>query len=252
MDKQYCRRYSSALGRDMEYNIYGQKGRPMLYIPCQNGRFFDFEDFHMTDAWAPWIESGRVMVFSVDTLDRETWSNVGDDPGWRISRHEQWMRYLVDEMAPLMREWAKGHNGWTEAPGILAFGCSLGATHAANLFFRWPDTFDGLLALSGIYTGSYGFGGYMDERVYLNSPVDYLANMPPDHPYIEKYNRHKGVICAGQGPWEVPETTRRLKDICAEKGIHLWVDLWGGDVAHDWPWWYRQVAYFAPYLLGQA
>ena len=42
-------------------------------------------------------------------------------------------------------------------PGIIAFGCSLGATHAANLFFRFPDQFDGLLALSGIYTADYGW-----------------------------------------------------------------------------------------------
>ena len=29
----------------------------MLYIPCQDGRFFDFEDFHMADTLAPWILS---------------------------------------------------------------------------------------------------------------------------------------------------------------------------------------------------
>ena len=52
----------------------------------------------------------------------------------------------------------------------MVFGCSLGATHAANLFFRRPDLFDRVLALSGIYDASYGFDGYMDEGVYLNSP----------------------------------------------------------------------------------
>ena len=35
--------------------------------------------------------------------------------------------------------------------GIIAFGCSLGATHAANLYFRARIFFNGLLALSGIY-----------------------------------------------------------------------------------------------------
>ncbi len=251
MEKQYFRRYSPALGRDMECNVYGHSGRPVLYIPCQNGRFFDFEDFHMTDAWAPWLDSGQVMVFSVDTIDQETWSDKGGNPGWRISRHEQWMHYITDELTPFIREMVNGHNGWVGDPGIIAFGCSLGATHAANLYFRYPELFDGLLALSGIYTASYGFDGYMDELVYLNSPVDYLANMPADHPYIQKYNQHKGIICAGQGPWEVPETTRRLQEICREKGIDVWVDLWGGDVAHDWPWWYKQVAYFVPQLLEQ-
>ena len=127
--------------------------------------------------------------------------------------------------------------------------CSLGALHAANLFFRFPDLFDGLLALSGIYTASYGFDGYMDEEVYRNSPVDYLAGMPADHPYIQRYNQNRGILCVGQGPWEIPETTLRLRDICAQKGIHVWVDVWGYDCAHDWDWWYKQVAYFVPFLL---
>lgn len=159
------------------------------------------------------------------------------------------MRYITEEMAHFIQATARERNGWEGAPGIMAFGCSLGATHAANLYFRFPDLFNGLLALSGIYTAEYGFDGYMDEVVYRNSPVHYLGDMPADHPYIEKYNRNRGVICVGQGPWELPETTRRLDEIFREKGIHVWVDFWGGDVEHDWPWWYKQVSYFVPKLL---
>ena len=248
METQYVKQYSPALDRDMECKIYGRAGRPVLYIPCQDGRFFDFESFRLTDTWAPWIESGKAMVFSIDTMDKETWSAQGA-PGWRVRRHEQWMRYITDEMVPFMRAEANSRNGWTGEPGGMAFGGSLGATHAAHLFFRRPDLFDRVLALSGIYTGSYGFGGYSDELVYLNSLVDCMANMPSGHPYIDLYNRKKGVVCAGQGAWEQPETTRRLKQIFEEKGINIWVDLWGWDVCHDWPWWYKQTEYFLPYLL---
>ncbi len=173
MEVQYFKRYSYNLNRDMEFKVYGHAGRPVLYIPCQDGRFFDFENFKMTDTWAPWIESGQVMVFSIDAMDKETWSNKGANPRWRAERHEQWMRYITDEMVPFMRDMVNLRNGWTGYPGIMVFGCSLGATHAANLFYRRPDLFDRLLALSGIYTASYGFDGYMDDIVYNNSPVDY-------------------------------------------------------------------------------
>lgn len=251
METQYFKQYSPALGRDMECKVYGHAGRPVLFIPCQDGRFFDFENFKMTDVWAPWINAGQVMVFSIDTIDRETWSDKQGDPFWRIRRYEQWIAYITDEMVPFLRSMVNERNGWQGEPGVLVFGCSLGATHAANLFFRRPDLFDRLLALSGIYNADYGFDGYMDEVVYRNSPVHYLANMPEDHPYIELYNRKKGVICVGQGPWEIPDTTRQMADICARKGIHVWVDFWGWDVAHDWDWWYKQVAYFVPYLLDQ-
>ena len=249
METQYFRFYSPILGRDMEMKVYGHGGRPMVFIPCQNGRFFDFENFRMTDAWQPWIDQGKVMVFSIDTLDRETWSDTAGDPGYRSFRHEQWMRYIFDEVVPFARDMVNRRNGWTGYPGVIAFGCSLGATHAANLFFRRPDLFDGLLALSGIYTASYGFGSYGDQYVYLNSPVDYMDGLPADHPYIQEYNRHRGIIVVGQGDWEVPDTTFRLRDICQQKGIDVWFDIWGHDVKHDWDWWYKQVAYHAPHLL---
>ena len=212
MHKQYFKEYSPALGRDMEGMVYGHAGRPMLFIPCQDGHHPDFEGFHMTETLAPWIESGQLQVTSIDTIDKET-------------------------------DWADNH--------IIAFGCSLGATHAVNCYLRRPDLFSGLLALSGIYTGSFGWNGYSDEVVYANSPVDYMANLPRDHHYVDLYNRQRAVICVGQGAWEEPETTFRLKSIFQEKGINIWVDAWGYDVNHDGPWWHKQVPYFMPYLQGK-
>ncbi len=249
MKTTYLKDYSPALGRDMECKIYGHAGKPVLFIPCQDGRFYDFENFGMADVWSPWIESGQVMVFAIDTMDKETWSNQWGDARWRSERHEQWMRYITDEMVPFMRSVANEWNGWDGYPGILVFGASLAALHATNLFLRRPDLFDGLLALSGIYTAEYGFGTYMDDLLYLNSPVHYVPNMPEDHPYIELYNQKKAVICVGQGPWEVPSSTRQLDAALKSKGINIWVDYWGYDCAHDWDWWFRQVDYFLPFLL---
>ena len=250
METQYFKNYSPALGRDMECKVYGHAGRPVLFIPCQDGRFFDFENFHMADAWAPWIESGQVMVFSIDTMDAESWSDKGGDPYWRIRRYEQWIAYITDELVPFMRGMVNERNGWEGEAGIMVFGASLGATHAANLFFRRPDLFDRVLALSGIYTADYGFDGYMDEVVYQNSPIHYMENLPADHPYIDLYNSQRAVICVGLGAWELPDTTRKMADIFYRKGIHTWVDFWGHDCAHDWDWWYKQAAYFFPWLLG--
>ena len=248
MHTHYEKWYSPALGRDMELKVYGRGGKPVLYIPCQNGRFFDFENFGMTDAWAPFIEAGQATVFSVDTVDAETWSNKSGDPYWRIRRHEAWIRYLTEEVVPYIRSYCRGY-GWQVDPGVMVFGCSLGATHAVNLYFRFPQLFDELLALSGVYEASYGFDGYRDELVYLNSPLDYLAGMSWDHPYLSLYRQNRGVVCVGQGPWELVDSTRALQQVLLEKDIPVWVDYWGYDVNHDWPWWFKQVAYFVPKLL---
>lgn len=251
METQYFKQYSAALNREMECKVYGHAGKPVLFIPCQDGRFYDFENFRMTDVWSPWIESGQVMVFAIDTIDKETWSDKWENPVLRIEHHEQWIQYITQEMVPFIQNMANERNGWTGIPGIMVFGCSLGATHAVNLYLRFPNHFDRLLALSGIYTAEYGFDSFMNGLVYENSPVHYLPNMPKDHPFIPMYNQKKAVICVGQGPWELPESTRQLDAIFREKGINVWVDYWGYDCAHDWDWWYKQVVYFLPYLLDQ-
>ena len=91
----------------------------------------------------------------------------------------------------------------------------------------------------------------MDDLVYTNSPVHYLPNMPEGHPYIDIYNHQKAVICVGQGAWEMPDSTRRVDEALKSKGIYQpWIDYWGYDCNHDWPWWHKQVAYFVPYLLS--
>ncbi len=249
MEIRYEKHYSSWLGRDMEFKIYGHSGKPVMFIPCQAGRFFDFENFKMLDHWAPWIERGECTVYAIDCLDEIAWAAVGADNRWRIENHERWYHYVVDEMVPTIKHLSGLRNGYDQS--ILVFGCSMGAMHAANLYFRRPDLFDRLFAISGLYDSREFFGDYMDDLVYQNCPVNYLAGMPQDHPYIGMYNERKALIVVGQGDWEGPllDSTRWLDTVCAQKGIHVRFEYWGLDVAHDWPWWFKMVEHYLPQLL---
>lgn len=249
MEIRYFKEYSVHLQRDMEFKVYGHRGKPVLFIPCQAGRFWDFESFKMIDTWAKWIEAGDVMVFSMDTIDGETWANKGGDGAYRSQQHERWYNYTIEELVPRIRT-LSGERNFCDR-GIMTFGCSMGAMHAANFFFRRPDIFDSVLALSGIYDSKDAFGDYMDETLYNNCPNYYLANMPGDHPYISMYNQRKAVICVGQGAWEdeLKVSTGRLAQVCYEKGIHVQVDFWGYDVNHDWDWWYKQVDHYVPQII---
>ena len=40
----------------------------------------------------------------------------------------------------------------------------------------------------------------------------------------------------------------RMKELFSYKNIPAWVDFWGYDVAHDWPWWRKQLPYFMAYV----
>lgn len=251
MEVRYFKGYSYNLNREMEFKVYGHRGKPMLFIPCQAGRFYDFENFHMDDVFRPYIDAGEIMVFSIDTIDNETWADHGGNPRARIEQHERWFNYIVDEMVPQIRHLA-GERNWCQMP-IMPFGCSMGAMHAANLFFRRPDLFDSVLALSGVYDSFDSFGDYMDDLVYRNSPCDYMRNFPTDHPYMELFNKaDKFIMCCGQGAWEgdLLASTLELQGILESKGIHPIVDIWGYDVAHDWVWWEKQWTYFLQMTLG--
>ena len=249
MEIRYFKHWSSHLNREMEFKVYGHAGKPVLFIPCQSGRFYDFENFKMLDHWAPFIESGSCTVYAADCIDDEAWAAIGADNRWRIENHENWFRYITLELVPYIKHLSGERNGFDQ--GILTFGCSMGAMHAANLYYRRPDLFDSVFAISGLYDSQDFFGGYMDDLVYNNCPVNYLANMPADHPYMALYNNQKSLIVVGQGDWEGPllESTRRLDTVCAQKGIHTRFEYWGYDVAHDWPWWFKMVAHYVPQLL---
>ncbi len=244
MNIEYHKFYSSRLGRDMEFKVYGSGGKPVICIPCQAGRFYEFEDMHMLDVYAPYIESGDIQVFTVDSIDSETFIAPGD-PRARIERHESWIRYIIEEAVPAFVE----INGSDYKFAVT--GLSLGALHAATLYFRFPEIFDAVMGLSGVYTAEYHFGDYHDDLTYINSPQQFIKGMAEDHPYIEKYRSGKMIFCVGQGAWEneTLESTRYFAEVLAEKGIGAWVDYWGYDVRHDWDWWYVQAAYFLPKLL---
>ena len=89
----------------------------------------------------------------------------------------------------------------------------------------------------------------MDEDIYLNSPIAYLPNLT-DPWYIEQYRQSKIIICTGQGAWEEAMLidTITIKRILEEKQIPCWIDIWGTDVDHDWPWWRKMMPYFLDHL----
>ena len=250
MEIRYFRHYSHHLDREMEFKVYGHKGKPVMFIPCQGGRFFDFENFGMIDHWASFIEAGQCMVFSIDSLDGLSYAAFGADNRWRMENHERWHRYVTEELVPYIKHLSGERNGFDQ--GILPFGCSMGAMHAATFFFRRPDLFDSLFAISGLYDSGMFFDTYMDDLLYNNTPVAFLSNMPQDHPYMEKYNHSKILIVVGQGAWEdeLLASTRMLDTICCQKGIHARFEYWGYDVNHDWPWWFKMVEHYVPQLLG--
>ena len=239
--------FSDCLQRDMTVLIHGHAGVPFIFFPCQDSMHGNFEEFGMVETISDYLESGKICVFSVDTVDRESWSDKPGDPDKRIEIQEQYFRYVTTELIPWMYE------VFHIKAKPFAMGFSLGATHAAIDYFRRPDLFGGMLALAGVLDAYPSFGYSTNPLVYENSPISFLSNLPDDHPYHELYAQGRIIISVGQGRWNEGgiRDIRRIRKIFDEKGIAGWTDLWGYDVDHDWPWWKKQIRYFLPFLLGE-
>ncbi len=250
MKIEYYKEFSQNLGRDMEFKSYGHAGKPVLVFPCQDGRFFDFEDRGMVDCAKEFIDAGRIQLFCCDSNDINSWSSTSWDNRGRILQQEAYFHYICDELVPRIFDInAEGNNG-KYANGILTTGCSMGAFHALNFLLRRPDIFSGCIALSGAYDARLFFKDYSDDLVYANSPVDYINGMSYDHPYVEMYRHRDIILCCGRGAWEHPmqEDSARMKELFEYKNIPAWVDFWGNDVAHDWPWWLKQFPYYLNFV----
>ena len=246
MEIRYFKEYSHHLNRDMEFKIYGNGGKLCFAFPPQNGKHADFESFGMVDTVARWIEAGKITLVCPDAIDEEPWSAKDGDPAYRAIQQENYYNYIAEELYPRVKE-LTGCEG-----KALTTGCSMGAAHAAIFFFRRPDLFDAIVALSGVYDANLFFPGYMDGTLYFNSPVHFLANMPTDHEHMNLYKQSDIIICVGQGAWEdeMIESTKALESVMNAKEIPAWVDYWGHDVNHDWNWWQVQLPYFFEKLFN--
>lgn len=240
--EEYHKTYSHNLQREMEYAVFGDKGKTCFIFPSQDGRFYDFKNFGMIDILKPWIENGKLKIVCVDGIDKESWSDEGKDPKARIEIQEKWFHYVVDELYPSFE---------LKNEKVMVSGCSMGGVHSGTFFFRRPDLFDTMLSLSGLFNAQYFFHSYMDSLVYDNSPVHFLKNMPDNHPWMDLYKKSTIIACVGQGAYEddLLYGTRELDKILAEKNIPHEFDYWGYDVSHDWYWWKKQLAYFFGKIL---
>lgn len=235
--------FSKKLDQEMALKVYGHWGAPILVFPCSRGRYYDYETMGMVAAIADFIDGGQVKLFCVDSVDAQSWYDFSVPPATRNRRHEDYESYIIDEVVPFIHSHCGGG-----ARRILTNGCSMGAYHALNFFLKHPERFCGTIALSGLYRldrPEFGMNADDVPAIYFNSPVHYLAGMD-DTWYLEHYRRSAIVICVGQGAWEEEalRDTRAMRAILAQKDVPAWVDFWGTDVNHDWPWWYRQMGYF--------
>ncbi|HMQ62790.1 MAG TPA: esterase [Flavilitoribacter sp.] len=237
MDRSIHGWHSPRLNKHMDIAVYGHWGVALLLVPTAAADFLEYERFHLMDTIAPMIDAGKVKVFSVNSINRESWLNNHMHPRHKSIRHTQFNEYIYQEVVPFIK------NMTSQDTPIITCGASLGAFHSANLFFKRPDLISGVIAMSGDYELATYTKGYHDEDVYFNSPMQYLPNLT-DHYYLEHMRRSGHIhILTGQGDYEHPDASRRLSGILHAKAVPHDLDIWGYDMPHDWPTWRKMLPY---------
>jgi esterase/lipase superfamily enzyme len=186
-----------------------------------------------------------VKLYCVDSADAWTWSDRSIPLEERALRHGRYENWITADVVPWIARDCGGE------PEIITTGASLGAYHAANFALKRADLFPLALCLSGNYDPStWHAWGDRGESTYFNNPMDYVAHLDGDHLDWLR-GRLSLLLVVGQGAWEEHPTgalssTRAFAQRLADKGIRHELDVWGDDIAHDWPSWRAQLAHHLP------
>jgi esterase/lipase superfamily enzyme len=223
--------YSERLGRDMPVAVYGHYGFALLLVPTAAADYLEYERFQLMDALQPIVDSGKVKIFSINSINSESWLNGHMDGRHKVIRHLQFNDYVYYEVLPFIR------NQTSADTPVIICGASFGALHSMNLFLKRPDLINGVIGLSGVYDLTEYSKGYFDEDVYFNSPQHYMPNLT-DHNILEQIRQSSHIhIFSGSGPYEDPSAAGRFARTLYDKGIHYELDIWGTEWPHDWNTW---------------
>ena len=68
---------------------------------------------------------------------------------------------------------------------------------------------------------------------------------------LAKAEENSLILCAGQGAYEddAKADTQALADVLQAQSLPAHLEVWGGDVSHDWYWWGKMWSLFAPRIL---
>jgi esterase/lipase superfamily enzyme len=246
MRRQHARLHSPAAGRDFDIIGYGHAGPAVLVFPSSEGSVQQYEDFGMVGELAPLIEAGRLRLYCVGSYDSESWygrHRPAHERAWRHTLYEDW---IMNQAIPaIARDVGDPH------VRLDVTGCSFGAFHSALFTLKHPHRFRHALCMSGVYDIRFLLQGHHDDWVYFNNPMEFVPNL--NGGLLEEIRRRVFItLVCGQGNWEnrCVESTTAFWKVLSERQVPNYMDLWGHDVAHDWPWWRKQIVYFMSHIVN--
>lgn len=220
---EHIQYYSNTLNRNINLEVTGHWGHPILMFPSSGGQFTQNTDFGLVGSVMNFIDEGKVKIYNVETIDMMSFYDDYMDSGTKIHNYELYMQFLKNELIPYIQKECNTHR-------IGVSGVSFGGFHAANTAFRFPDLISHYIGMSAAFNIRSMAPQSDDMRIYYNCPDEYML-----HEEGWKYDHMQIVL--GTSDWDIClDKNRNMSAILKGKGIAHWYDekKW---MDHDWPLW---------------
>jgi len=92
--------YSQALNKEMPIAVYGHYGFSLLMVPTAAADYLEYERFELIDQLKPFLDAGKLKIFSINSINTESWMNKEMEGAHKAIRQNQFNEYVFNEVIP--------------------------------------------------------------------------------------------------------------------------------------------------------
>ena len=223
MKEKNIKFYSHILSRDINIQISGHWGYPILMFPTSMGGYLQNKEFGLLDTVDALVDAGKIKLYNVETTDFQSFYAKDLPAQAKIYNYNLYTQFLKEELVPAIQIECGVHR-------IAVAGCSFGGYHCTNFAFKNPDLVAHLFSMSGAFSIKSFMKNHYDDNVYFNEPMDFM-----NHVESWKFN-HMNIVLGTSDGDICREDNLNMSRLLANKGINYWYDekRWA---SHDWPLW---------------
>lgn len=237
--------HSQRLGQEVSVVRWGTYGTPVLIFPTAGGDAEEIERFHIISTLQPWLEGGRIKVYSCDSVAGRTMLKEEGPPEHRMWMMNQFQEFVRRELVPAI--WTDCR---TEGLGIATAGASIGAFQALASVCRYPDVFTRALCMSGTYDLLRFLRADPTSDFIAASPLHWLPGLEHGE-HLTRLRARFVLLASGEGKAEDIGESWRVARALGARGIPNRVDSWGHEWGHDWPTWRNMLHAYMDELLAE-
>jgi esterase/lipase superfamily enzyme len=226
--------YSERLEQRIGLARWGHHGTPVLVFPTAGGDAEEIERNGLVGACWPFVESGRIKLYSCDSVAGQAMVAKAGTPEYRMWLFNQYHHCVRHEVVPAIRT----DLGGAELP-ILVAGASIGAFNALAVLCRFPDVFRAAIGMSGTYRIQRFLEHRTSQDLFFASPLDFLPGLEGEQ--LDQLRSRFAIIASGQGAWEDVDSSWDAGAVLGSKGVPNRVDAWSEEWPHEWPTWQRML-----------